>query len=61
MSVSNLCLSYDFSAEEVLVLARFFRSCDSHVPAGMERLKRAVESAMYGAMTLEEMQRFYEG
>ena len=60
MSKSDLCLSYDFSADEVLILAHFFRSCKFHIPSGLEQLQKAVESAVYGAMTLEEVQQFYE-
>ena len=60
MNLSDLSLSYCFSPQEILILARFFRKNTAKLPKGLEKFSKKIEDTVYQAMTLEEVQNFYE-
>lgn len=58
-SIEDLHLDYHFSHREIRVLARYFRNHQADLPEGLEDFARAVEAAVYNAMSIDEAEEFY--
>ncbi|MCR4733676.1 MAG: hypothetical protein K5829_01560 [Treponema sp.] len=52
-------LNYNFSAEEISLLARFLRDNQDQLPKGLEKFYKSLEDAIYNSLSLEEARRFY--
>lgn len=56
---NQLKLSYDFTANEIALLARFLRDHQEKIPHGLEDFYKSLEDAVYNSLSLEEARKFY--
>lgn len=59
MSDSDLSLSYDFTPEEIKLLAKFFRKNQETLPDGLFSFLSAVEKSIYKTLPMREVATFY--
>lgn len=63
MSISGdgqkFTLSYDFTAAETVLLAKFLRENQPEIPSGLEHFARTVEDAVYSSLSVDEARDFY--
>ena len=52
-------LSYNFTAEEISLLARFLRDNMDNLPEGLEKFYKSLEDSVYNSLSLEEARLFY--
>ncbi|MBP5602828.1 MAG: hypothetical protein J6X78_08890 [Treponema sp.] len=52
-------LSYNFTSQEVAVLAKFLRDNEEKMPAGLELFYKALEDSVYKSLSLDEVKKFY--
>lgn len=52
-------LTYDFSSNEIAVLAKFLRNNQSSLPKGLEKFYKALEDSVYNSLSLDEVKNFY--
>ena len=52
-------LSYNFTSQEVAVLAKFLRDHEESLPAGLEYFYKALEDSVYNSLSLDEVRKFY--
>ena len=52
-------LSYNFTSQEVAVLAKFLRDHEESLPAGLEYFYKALEDSVYNSLSLDEVKKFY--
>ena len=57
--VDMLSLTYSFSPRETALLAHFLRDHQEIIPDGLADFSKAVETAVYNAMSIEEAEKFY--
>lgn len=55
----QLKLSYDFTSDEISLLARFLRDHQGELPHGLETFYKSLEDAVYNTLSLEEARLFY--
>ena len=55
----NFSLSYNFTSNEVAVLAKFLREHEETMPEGLEFFYKALEEAVYKSLSLDEVKKFY--
>lgn len=55
----NITLSYNFTSNEIEILAKYFRDNQNTLPKGIERFYNALEKSIYNSMSLEEVRKFY--
>ncbi|MBO5137291.1 MAG: hypothetical protein J6B81_02175 [Spirochaetaceae bacterium] len=62
MSVSDSCkpieLTYSFSAQEIKLLAKFFRKAS--LPDGLEKFRDKIFKSIYESMTLDQAESFFK-
>lgn len=58
-SKGKFSLDYDFSSREVAVLAHYFRNNQESIPKELDKFAKAVETAIYSALTLDEASEFF--
>lgn len=58
-SKKQLKLSYDFTSDEISLLARFLRDHQEELPHGLEGFNKSLEDAVYNTLSLEEARLFY--
>lgn len=56
---NQLKLSYDFTSDEIALLARFLRDNQEKLPKGLEAFYKSLEDSVYNTLSLEEAQKFY--
>ncbi|MBR7064936.1 MAG: hypothetical protein IKI31_07315 [Treponema sp.] len=56
---SSLSFTYNFSHRETSHLAYFLRKHQNEVPDALADFLKAVESAIYNSMTIDEAEKFY--
>ncbi len=59
MNESELKLSYDFSPEEIKLLAKFLRKNQDSLPDGLFKFLSAVERTIYNSLPMKEVATFY--
>ncbi|MCQ2589220.1 MAG: hypothetical protein MJ179_02240 [Treponema sp.] len=52
-------LDYNFSNEEITLLAKFLRDRQNDLPEGLERFYATLENAIYNSLSLEEAKKLY--
>lgn len=52
-------LSYNFTAKEIALLAKFLRKKQEEVPEGLELFTKALEDSVYNCLSIEEVKNFY--
>lgn len=52
-------LSYNFTAKEIAILAKFLRKKQSELPNGLENFTKALEDSVYNCLSIEEVKNFY--
>lgn len=57
--VPDFRLSYNFTAEEIALLARFLRDNMENLPEGLEKFYKSLEDSVYNSLSLEEARIFY--
>lgn len=55
----TLSLDYHFSADEIRLLARFFRNNQESLPDGLVDFAMKVERVIYNSMSIDEAEAFY--
>ncbi len=55
----EMSFDYHFTPAETAVLARFLRARQSELPEELAAFSIAVERAVYNAMSIDEVERFY--
>ncbi len=50
---------YNFSQEEIKLLALFLRKNQNQIPGGLEGFARQVELYIYSNMSIDEVEKFY--
>ncbi|MBQ9238563.1 MAG: hypothetical protein IJ191_04500 [Treponema sp.] len=58
-AAEHLMLDYHFSARELSALARFLRSKAAELPESLDDFSRAVETAVYDALSITEAEQFF--
>ena len=58
--VEDLHLDYHFTRREIRILARYFRNNQATLPEGIEDFAKAVETAIYNSMSIDEAEAFYQ-
>ena len=53
-------LDYHFTRREIRILARYFRNNQATLPEGIEDFAKAVETAIYNSMSIDEAEAFYQ-
>ena len=56
---SELSLSYEFSPEEVKLLAKFLRSNQDKLPDGLFKFYTTIEKKIYSGLSMREVAEFY--
>lgn len=56
---TKLSLDYQFTSEEIKILARYFRNNQSCIPNGLEEFAAALERTVYNSMSIDEAEKFY--
>ncbi|MBQ3669848.1 MAG: hypothetical protein II921_00025 [Treponema sp.] len=59
MNESDLSLSYNFTPEEIKLLAKFFRRNQESLPDGLFAFLSAIERTIYNALPMKEVATFY--
>ena len=59
MNESDLSLSYNFSPEEVKLMAKFLRKNQESLPDGLYKFLSAVDRAIYDSLPMKEVANFY--
>lgn len=52
-------LTYNFSASEIGILAKFLREKETELPRGLENFTKALEDSVYNCLSIDEVRRFY--
>lgn len=52
-------LRYNFSKNELYLLAKFLRMNQEVLPKGLETFYKTLEDSIYNSLSLEEVKRFY--
>ncbi len=58
-SKGKFSLDYNFTSREIAVLARYFRNNQESIPQELDKFSKAVEAAIYSALTLDEASEFF--
>lgn len=56
---SDFKLSYNFTSDEISLLARFLRDNLERMPKGLEAFYKSLEDSVYNSLSLEEARLFY--
>lgn len=52
-------LTYNFTSEEISLLAKFMRSNQDSIPNGLEHFYKELEDSIYNSLSLEEAKKLY--
>ena len=52
-------LTYNFTSNEISVLAKFLRDNQASLPKGLEIFYKSLEDAVYNSLSIEEVRNFY--
>ncbi len=50
---------YNFSEDEIKLLARFFRKNQFDIPSGLEKFSREIELFLYNSSSIEEVENLF--
>lgn len=56
---NQIKVNYNFTAQEVKTLLRFFRKNENELPKGLENFIKALENSIYDCLSLNEIKDFY--
>lgn len=52
-------LTYNFTSDEIALIAKFFRKKEGELPDGLENFIKALEESIYNSLSIDEIRRFY--
>ncbi len=53
-------LQYDFTSNEIALLAKFLRDNQDKLPDGLEQFAKAIEDSVYNVLSLDEIRGFFK-
>lgn len=56
----DFSLDYNFSSDEIKLIAKLFRKNQFLIPRGLENFARQIELKIYENMSIDEVERFYK-
>lgn len=56
----DFSLDYNFSSDEIKLIAKLFRKNQFLIPRGLEKFARQIELKIYENMSIDEVERFYK-
>lgn len=56
----DFILTYNFTFNEVALLAKFFRKNQDKFPDGLESFDRTIQNTIYNELSLDQIRDFYE-
>lgn len=55
----DFSLTYNFTSQEISILAKFMRQNQDKLPRGLESFYKSLEDSVYNCLSIEEVKKFY--